>query len=109
MEGLELISFQIISTVGTARSQYIHAIKKAKNFAFEEARSLIQKGEEAFVEGHKIHAQLIQQEASGQQASINLLIVHAEDQLMSAEAFKIIAEEFIDVYTMIYKHQKETA
>ena len=31
-------------------------------------------------------------------SAVNLLILHAEDQLMSAEGFKIIAQEFIDVY-----------
>lgn len=103
MEGLELISFQIISMVGTARSQYIHAIRKAKEFEFEEAKAYLHKGELAFIEGHKIHAGLIQKEAEGKHEEINLLIVHAEDQLMSAEAFKIIAEEFIDVYNMLYK------
>jgi cellobiose PTS system EIIA component len=32
---------------------------------------------------------------------MNLLLTHAEDQLMSAEAFKIIANEFIDLYKTI--------
>ena len=30
MEGLEMTCFQIISSVGTARSSYIEAIQKAK-------------------------------------------------------------------------------
>ncbi|MBQ3970962.1 MAG: PTS lactose/cellobiose transporter subunit IIA, partial [Selenomonadaceae bacterium] len=30
MEGLELVAFQIISAVGTARSCYIEAIQEAK-------------------------------------------------------------------------------
>ena len=29
---------------------------------------------------------------------MSLLILHAEDQLMSAEGFKTIAQEFIEVY-----------
>ena len=29
---------------------------------------------------------------------LNLILVHAEDQMMSAESFRIIAEEFIAVY-----------
>ncbi|MEG0094177.1 MAG: PTS lactose/cellobiose transporter subunit IIA, partial [Erysipelotrichaceae bacterium] len=32
-----------------------------------------------------------------------LLLLHAEDQLMSAEAFSIIAKEFIDLYEIIKK------
>lgn len=98
MEGLELIAFQIISAVGTARSCYIEAIQEAKKGNYESAERLIKDGDEAFVEGHDAHAGLLQKEASGEGGNINLLILHAEDQLMSAEGFKTIALEFIEVY-----------
>lgn len=98
MEGLELIAFQIISTVGAARSLYIEAIQDAKKGDFEEANKKIDEGSQLFLEGHHAHAELIQKEASGEITNLNLLLVHAEDQLMSAEAFKIISEELIDVY-----------
>ncbi len=106
MEGLELIAFQIISAVGTARSSYIEAIQKAKENDFSGAEQLIKEGDEAFVEGHHAHAQLLQDEAGGAGNNINLLILHAEDQLMSAEAFKTIALEFIDVYKKFQGFEK---
>lgn len=98
MDGAELIAFNIISAVGTARSCYIEAIQKAKLKDFAAAERLIEEGDEVFNEGHKVHAGLLQQEASGGKSSVDLLLLHAEDQLMSAEGFKIIALEFIDVY-----------
>lgn len=101
MEGLELISFQIISAVGSARSNYIEAISCARNGEYDRAEELIKEGEELFVTGHKAHAELIQQEASGNKTEVQLLLIHAEDQLMSAEAFGILAKEFIEVYKKI--------
>ena len=98
MEKIELISFQIISTVGTARSMYIEAIQLAKEGKFEEARNKIIAVDDIFADGHRAHASLIQQEASGERVEFQLLLMHAEDQLISAEGFKIIASEFIDVY-----------
>lgn len=98
MEGLELISFQIISAVGTARSMYIEAIQAAKAGNFEEAAKLMEEGQQVFLEGHHAHAGLIQKEAAGEKTEFALLLMHAEDQLMSAEAFGILAQEFIDVY-----------
>ena len=99
MEGLELVAFNIISSVGTARSSYIEAIQKAKEGDFEAAEALIKEGDEVFVEGHNAHAGLLQQEAEGGPGStLSLMILHAEDQLMSAEGFKTIAQEFIEVY-----------
>lgn len=103
MEGLELTCFQIISAVGTARSLYIEAIQDAKEGKFDDAKAKIKEGEEVFVEGHKVHAELVQKEANGEEIKFQLLLLHAEDQLMSAEAFSIIAKEFIDLYEIIKK------
>ena len=83
MEGLELICFEIISSVGMARSLYIEAIQEAKAGNFEQAQELIKQGDESFTEGHHSHAKLIQQEAGGEATQMTLLLTHAEDQLMS--------------------------
>lgn len=98
MNNLELKSFEIISNVGSARSFYIEAISYAKKFDFEMAEKLMKDGIEAFNSGHAAHADLIKMEANNENLPFSLILMHAEDQLMSAEGFKIIATEFIDVY-----------
>lgn len=100
-EELELACFNIITHVGTARSNYIGAIQLAKEGKFDEAEDLIKAGEAEFVEGHHAHADMLTKEANGELGTVGLLMLHAEDQLMSAEAFKIIAEELIDIYKKI--------
>ena len=101
MEGNELLSFQMISFTGSARSCFVEAIMAAKEGDFERAEQLMAEGEEQFVEGHRVHAQLIQKEASGEATAVNLLLIHAEDQMMSAEVLKIIAAELIDIHKRI--------
>lgn len=103
MDNIESISFEIISSVGIARSMYIEAISLAKENRFEEARKQIEEGEKIFLSAHKSHAKLIQEEANGEKIKVQLLLMHAEDQLVSTEAFKIIANEFIDVYEILNK------
>lgn len=98
MEEMELSCFELISAVGSARSSYIEAIQAAKAGDYAKSNQLIEEGESSFMEGHKVHMQLIQNEASGKKNEISLLLVHAEDQLMSAEGFKILALEFIEIY-----------
>lgn len=98
---MEEICFEIISNVGTARSDFIEAIQLAKAGNVEEARNLMKRGHESFVKGHKRHAELISLEATGTNINTGLLLIHAEDQLMSAEGFSILAEEFIDLYIKI--------
>lgn len=103
MDGLELVSFKIISAVGMAKSSFIEAMKVAANGEFDVARAKIKEGEESFNGGHLAHSELIQQEASEliqQEASGNhvvpsILLMHAEDQLMSAETIKVMALEII--------------
>lgn len=101
MEGIELLSFQMISFNGSARSCFIEAIAAAKEGDFERAEQLMAEGEEQFIEGHRVHAQLIQQEASEGKTEINLLLIHAEDQMMSAEMMKIVAAELIDIHKQL--------
>lgn len=95
MEDLELVSFQLISNVGEARSALFGAIKAAREEKFEEAENLIKESEASLSKAHDSHMGLIQQEAAGNAVTVSLLLMHAEDQLMTTETLKGIAEEMI--------------
>lgn len=103
MENFEIILFQIISYVGSARSRYIEAIEQARHGDFDKANESVKCGKDQFLEGHHAHMELIQKSASGELDVENyqMLLMHAEDQLMSAEAFGILAEEFMDLYKIL--------
>ena len=86
MEELELVCFQLITFAGEAKSAYMNAIQKAKLGCYEEAENLIQEGNAAFLNAHK---------------------VHAEDQLMGTETCKIMVGELIDAYKRIDALEKK--
>lgn len=98
MLDLEMTCFQIISAVGEARSSFVMAIAEAKKGNYEAAEELMTKGGESFAEGHHVHLSLFESEIEKNFGTEHILLIHAEDQLMSAEAFRILAGEFIDVY-----------
>lgn len=98
MEGLELICFQLITAAGGAKSSYIEAVEKAKQGKYEEAEELIKQGDELMKQGHAPHTDLIQQEAAGNGFEMSLILTHAEDQMMSTEVFKVMAEQMIELY-----------
>ena len=100
---MEEVCFQIIANVGMAKSQYIEAIEKAKAGEFDAARDLIKQGSDAYLEGHNVHLQLLTNDAGGKTVHFSMLLMHAEDQLMGAETFRVIAEDFIDVYERLKK------
>lgn len=103
MEDIVMVCFEIISNVGMARGSYIEAIDLATEGKFDEAEAKIQEGNEFFVKGHTAHTDLIQKEAAGEKTEVVLMLVHSEDQLMSAENFKILAEKFIALSKKIYE------
>lgn len=94
----ELICFQLITSAGSAKSCYIEAIQKAKAGEFDEAEELIKQGDQMLHDGHGPHTDLVQKEAAGENVQLSLILMHAEDQMMSTEVFKIMAEEFIELY-----------
>lgn len=102
MEGIEMICFEIISNVGMARGSYVEAIDLATEGKFDEARAKIEEGNSFYVKGHGAHADMIQKEAGGERTEMMLLLVHAEDQLMSAENFKLLADKFIALCEKMY-------
>lgn len=102
MIDLEVVCFQIITNVGEARSSFIMAISEAKKGNFQKAQELIEHGNEVFAKGHHIHVSLFTEgEVEKEFSKKHILLMHAEDQLMSAEAFKILAIEFIEVYKLL--------
>lgn len=97
-EEMEMICFQIISCVGTAKSCYVNSIAKAQEGDFEAAEDLIKQGDEAYAGGHDVHMQLLTSEANGERKGTPLLPLHAEDQMASAETCKLMAQNFINTY-----------
>lgn len=106
MEELELICFQLITAAGTAKSYYIGAIQKAKEGLYEEASQMIADGDEFLKQGHAPHSELIQKEAAGEDFRMGLILTHAEDQMASAETFKVMAEEMIELYKKLNELSK---
>lgn len=107
MENIEITCVQIISSVGLARSNYIEAIHKAKENDFNGAEECMKIGQQNFFKGHELHLKLFKEESKIDSVGTSILLMHAEDQLMSAEGFKIIAEELIDNSKKIISLEKK--
>ena len=94
---LDELSLESITNVGTARSTYVEAVEAAKAGNFEEAHNLVAEGEKNFINGHHAHADLVNAKIGVEDLQYMFLVMHAEDQLMSAETLKIVCDELIDM------------
>ncbi|MBZ9607411.1 PTS lactose/cellobiose transporter subunit IIA [Clostridium estertheticum] len=100
---LEEIIFKIISHAGIARSMCFEALYLAREGEFSKAEGLIKQAKDELIETHEIQNSMIQKEAKGEKQEISLLLVHAEDHLMTAMLAKDLISEMIEMYKRNYK------
>ena len=99
---LESIVFAIIVHAGNAKSNCFEALNAAKNGNFEEADKLIEGAKNELLKAHHVQTDMLQKEAAGDKQQITLLLIHAEDHLMSALLAKDLIEEIIELYKALY-------
>lgn len=99
MNEIELVCFKMISALGAARSAFMEAIVAAKKGNFEEAQ-------QQRLKGHEIHFELLQKDSSGNKVPFSLLLLHSEDQMMSAEILQVTSEEILALYQRLEKIEK---
>ncbi|MFD0051243.1 PTS lactose/cellobiose transporter subunit IIA [Actinomycetes bacterium NPDC127524] len=104
MRTLEEIIFQVILHGGNGKSCAMEAIALAKHEDFAEAHAKLNEASNALNEAHHIQTSLIQAEIRGEKTEISLLMVHAQDHLMTAITVKDLATEFVELYEKLSVH-----
>ncbi|MDR0125134.1 MULTISPECIES: PTS lactose/cellobiose transporter subunit IIA [Bacillus] len=99
----EQISFQLILHSGNARSKIIQSLKVFRNNQTEEAFELFKQAEDDLSQAHEIHFQMIQKEAGGEKTNFSLLLMHAEDHLMSTMTMKELVGELLLIFQSMKK------
>lgn len=98
---IEEIAMTIVGNAGEARSLAFEALAQAKNKNFEKAKELLEESKQASLKAHHIQTDLICQEADGNKVEIGLLMVHAQDHLMTSILARELITEIISLYEKI--------
>lgn len=93
--------FGIIATAGDAKGTAHEALNHAEKFEFEKAEELMEEASKIMVEAHKIQTEMIHQEAAGDKVEVNIILIHAQDHLMTAMSEINMIERFIKMYKKI--------
>jgi len=96
-QNLEAEIFELISHGGNARAIAYDALKAAEEFNFEEAERLIKEAEEELNLAHNTQTKLITAEINGDNLQISLLMIHAQDHLMTAISEQKLIEHMIAI------------
>lgn len=103
MDEQEQIVINLIVNSGSARSSAIEAIQYAKAGDLAKADESLQQAKETVNEAHHSQTELIQAEIRGEKAPLNLLMVHAQDHLMTSILARELIEEMISLYKRLDK------
>lgn len=98
---IEEIIFEIISSSGEAKGLAYEALDKAQNGEYNKAEELLKKADKALLNVHSVQTNLIQEEAAGKNIELSLLMVHAQDHLMTAIESKTLIECMIKIYKKV--------
>ncbi|NRD79751.1 PTS lactose/cellobiose transporter subunit IIA [Bacillus sp. BRMEA1] len=105
-EELYHLSFQLILYSGNARSLAMEAIYHGKEKDFTNADQKLSEAESELAKAHQFQTQLIQAEASGEEFDIPIILIHAQDHLMTAITLKDLAKEMVDLRKEFLKKEK---
>lgn len=95
---IKQISFRIILHAGNARSLAMEGISLSKRYQFEQAENKISEADKEFSLAHQAQTHLLQAEAKGMKYEVPIILVHAQDHLMTAMTVKDLAVEMIEMY-----------
>jgi PTS system cellobiose-specific IIA component len=94
----ENISMALIANSGEARALAFTALQEAKLGNFLEAKKLLKKSEESSLNAHKTQTSLLVSEANGENNEINVLLIHAQDHLMTSLLAQELIKELIELH-----------
>lgn len=102
-----LMVMNLIINAGDAKSSAMEAIYSAKKGDFETAQEKIKEANTKINKAHNTQTDLLTEEANGNHAEISLLMIHAQDHLMTALTFLDLAKEVVDVYIAMQDFVRE--
>lgn len=91
----------IIINAGQSRSLCYEALQHAKNGEFVEANALLKEAQQFANQAHLVQTQLIEADEGTGKTKMTLIMVHAQDHLMTSMLAKELVTELIDLHKKI--------
>ncbi|MFI3888192.1 PTS lactose/cellobiose transporter subunit IIA [Streptococcus parauberis] len=97
-EEVTMLGFEIVAYAGEARSKFLEALNKAENNDFEVAEGLIEEANKVLTIAHNKQTDMLAKEASGEDISMGLIMMHGQDHLMTTVLLKDLIKHLINIY-----------
>ncbi|MBM6784330.1 PTS lactose/cellobiose transporter subunit IIA [Enorma massiliensis] len=97
-QDVELIPFALIADAGEAKSLAFMALNEAKQGNFEACDDYMKQSDEAYLRAHNTQTEILVKEANGEHMPVNVMLVHAQDHLMTSNLARELIRELIELY-----------
>ena len=94
----ETLCLELITRAGGGRAEAYEAVRAAKAGDFARAAEQLAAAERELGTAHAVQTKLLAGEAQGVGMTPSLLLVHAQDQLMTAIAERSLIAELVELY-----------
>lgn len=91
----------IIINAGQSRSLCYEALRYAKQGNFDEAEGLMKEAQEFANQAHLVQTQLIEADEGEGKTKMTLVMVHAQDHLMTSMLAKELVAELIELHRKV--------
>lgn len=98
MLDLEEAVMGIIVNAGQSRSLCFEALRQAREGQFDQAIALLAEATEAGKAAHAVQTKLIEADEGEGKTKMTLVMVHAQDHLMTSILCRELATELVEVY-----------
>ena len=100
-EELQMAAFGIILSSGNARTLVHEAFAAMREGDYDKAEQLLEDANADMLEAHHAQTELLQQYASGVDINIEIIMVHAQDHLMTTMTLREVAIEMLALYRKV--------
>ncbi len=100
-EELQMASFGIILSSGNARSVIHEAFAAMREGDYDKAEELLEAANADILEAHHSQTGLLQEYASGTEVKVEIIMVHAQDHLMTTMTLREVALEMLALYRKV--------
>lgn len=100
-EELQVAAFEIILHSGTARTEIHEAFALMRENQISQAEEKLETANVELVEAHHAQTKLLQDYASGVEIKIEIIMVHAQDHLMTTMTLLEVAKEMLELHKKI--------
>lgn len=97
-ESTEDFSFGLIASAGQARSLAFEALRAARGHDYGRAHELLEQSKKAGLDAHHQQTKLLVREANGNHVQVDVMLVHAQDHLMTSMLAQELIEELVNLY-----------